>query len=65
MPPPGETCLTCKFWDKIQNNPQGNVGYCRRYPPPRVERPERVMGEHCAYPTTHEEEYCGDYVKAN
>lgn len=63
MPPTLSTCLTCKYWEKIQENPQGCCGYCHRNPPPRVERPERVPPEPCPLPVTHEDEWCGEYVK--
>ena len=64
MPPTLPSCASCKYWEKIQENPYGCMGYCHRYPPPRTDKPQRVIPEKCPLPTTCEEEWCGEYVKA-
>jgi hypothetical protein len=63
MPPTLLSCSTCKYWEKISENVHGCCGYCHRFPPPRVERPQRVPPEQCPLPTTKEYEWCGEYTK--
>jgi len=63
MPPTLSTCSTCKYWEKILDRPGECCGYCHRLPPPRPELPQKPPYEHCPYPTTHEHEWCGEYVK--
>lgn len=58
-------CSTCKYWEKIQDNPHGNYGYCHRNPPLRIEQLTKELFERSHPPTTKQDGWCGEWIKAN
>lgn len=60
LPLSEQQCKSCRFWQYCQgSNPEEEndkvYGYCRRYPPERMESGENW------HPVTHEDRWCGEW----
>jgi hypothetical protein len=62
-----DTCLTCAFWDNDTPGWEPEWASCKRFPPTtaRINRtcPKQIRDYEFCYPTTHQDQFCGEYAK--
>lgn len=62
--PPNESCSNCKFWKINFKHGERYDGFCRRYPPDKIEPQQRnsdLDGVEWQHTITWEDDWCGDH----